>query len=258
MQSFFKDTPMTVPQDWYQSFFSGFMVDIWLQATTDEQTCTETDFIQQMLQVPAPARILDVPCGGGRHSFALAERGYALTAVDISPAFLDAARTRAAGRPETIRWEQRDMRELPWPEEFDGAFTFGNSFGYLDDAGNARFLQAVSCALKPGARYVMDIGYLAETLLPNLQERYWAPVGDGLLLWDRRYDHEQGRLEVEYTGIQDSKVTKHPMSARLYTFREVSRLLEEAGFTNLKSFGSLTQEPFKFGSKRLLMVATKK
>jgi SAM-dependent methyltransferase len=248
---------MTVPPDWYRTFFTGFMVDIWLQATTEEQTRTEADFIQQMLQVAAPARILDVPCGGGRHSFALAERGYGLTAVDISPRFLDAGRTRAAGRPVTIHWEEGDMRDLPWPAEFDGAISFGNSFGYLKDAGNARFLQAVSRALKPGARFVMDISYLAETLLPTFQERYWAPFGDHLLLWDRRYDHRQGRLEVEYTDIHDGKVDKRAMSARLYTFREVCQLLEEAGFSDLIAFSSLAQEPFKLGSKRLLMVATK-
>jgi hypothetical protein len=35
------------------------------------------------------------------------------------------------------------MRDLPWSERFDGAFCAGNSFGYLDDEGNAAFLCAV-------------------------------------------------------------------------------------------------------------------
>jgi hypothetical protein len=32
-----------------------------------------------------------------------------------------------------VRWEQRDMRDLPWRDTFDGAYCVGNSFGYLDD-----------------------------------------------------------------------------------------------------------------------------
>ena len=51
------------------------MVEWWLRAMTEEQTRQEADFIQEMLQVATPARLLDVPCGGGRHSLDLANRG---------------------------------------------------------------------------------------------------------------------------------------------------------------------------------------
>ena len=39
-------------------------------------------------------------------------------------------------------------------QRFDGAFCVGNSFGYLDDEGNAAFLRAVRAALKPGGRFI--------------------------------------------------------------------------------------------------------
>ncbi len=78
---------MDVPKDWWLTFFSGAAVDFWLHLTTEEQTQAEANFIQKMLQVSPPKRILDVPCGGGRHSLALAARGYGMTGVDISPGF---------------------------------------------------------------------------------------------------------------------------------------------------------------------------
>ncbi len=73
------------------------------------------------------------------------------------------------------------MRDLPWPEVFDGAYSFGNSFGYLDDAGNAAFLKSVAAALKPGARFVLESGYIMEHLFPILQERSEYPMGDMLM-----------------------------------------------------------------------------
>ena len=92
----------------------------------------------ESLDVPAPAKLLDVPCGGGRHCIALAGRGYDMTGVDISTDFLTAAAQSVRRQSRQDRhWEQREMRDLPWPAEFDGAYSFGNSFGYLDDAGNA-------------------------------------------------------------------------------------------------------------------------
>src|SRR6516225_8972777 len=104
--------PMNAPNEWWRTFFSGTSVQMWLQATAEEQTKQEADFIQKMLQDPPPARLLDVPCGGGRHALALAGRGYAMTGVDISSDFLNAARDGAARRSLQVAWEQRDMRHL--------------------------------------------------------------------------------------------------------------------------------------------------
>jgi SAM-dependent methyltransferase len=248
---------MAAATDWWRTFFHGVMADTWLHAMPEEVTRQEVDFVEQVLQVRPPARLLDVPCGGGRHSHALAARGYHVTGVDISPRFLDAARSRTVAGPGQATWEQRDMRDLPWPGTFDGAFSMGNSFGYYDDEGNAAFLRAVAGVLKPGARFLLETGYLVEGLLPNLQERAWYPLGDILMLADRRYDAAEGRLHVEYTTIRDGKVEKWPMSARLHTYREVRALMDSAGFTDLQGYGSLAQEPFQFGSKRLLLVGTR-
>jgi SAM-dependent methyltransferase len=246
---------MQVPSNWWQNFFSGFIVDFWLQATPEEQTRKEADFIQEMLQVAPPARLLDVPCGGGRHSLALAARGHRMTAVDISPAFLEAAKAKDAAA--AVTWERRDMRDLPWPGAFDGAFCFGNSFGYYEEDGNADFLKAVAGALKPGARFLLDASYITEVVLPNLQVRAWYPVGDVIVLADRHYDPARGRLYVEYICIRNGQMEKRAMSARIFSFREVCRLLDEAGFADYRAYGSVAKEPFRLGSERVLLGATK-
>ena len=219
-------------------------------APTPEQTRQEADFIREALDVPTPAKLLDVPCGGGRHGIALAALGYDMTGVDISTDFLTAARSQAAGKPGKIAWEQREMRDLPWPERFDGAYCFGNSFGYLDDEGNAQFLKSVAAALKPGARFTLETGYVMETLLPVLQERSWYPVGDMLMLAQRRYDPRDSRLHVEYICIRGSESEKRSMSARIYSYREIVLLLEKAGFTGVQGYGSFAREPFRLGSRR--------
>jgi cyclopropane fatty-acyl-phospholipid synthase-like methyltransferase len=106
---------MDIPSDWWRTFFQGITVDMWLQAVPDAATRQEADFVAAALGVAAPARLLDVPCGGGRHAVALAEQGYALTAVDLSADFLKAARTQCRDLP--IEWHERDMRDLHWQAE---------------------------------------------------------------------------------------------------------------------------------------------
>jgi SAM-dependent methyltransferase len=248
---------MSPTTEWWQTFFTGVAVECWLRCTTPEQTRQEVDFIQHTLQVPPPARLLDVPCGGGRHCLELAARGYAMTGVDISPEFLAAARAGARERSLPVRWEQLDMRDLSWREEFDGAFSFGNSFGYCDDADNAAFVRGVCAALKPGAQFVLETGYVTEVLFPSLQERFWYQLSDMLMLAQRRYDPADGRLHVEYTWIQEGHTEKRQMSARVYSYRELARVLQEAGFTDVRGCGSLMGEPFRLGASRLLITATK-
>src|ERR1051325_7105729 len=97
--------------DWYKSFFSGLAVEMWQQATLSEATGPQVDFLRAKLQVAAPARLLDVPCGGGRHANALAAQGFSVTGVDISSEFLDLARSQATA---PVQWELRDMVDLPW------------------------------------------------------------------------------------------------------------------------------------------------
>lgn len=249
---------MDIPSDWWRTFFTGTPVDMWLQAVPPEMTRQEADFVCQALRVEPPAKVLDVPCGGGRHSLELAARGFQVTGVDLSTDFLTVARAGATERGLAIAWEQRDMRDLPWRDEFDGAFTFGNSLGYLDDPGNIDFLKAVAQALKPGARWIGDTGVCAESLVPTYQERRWYPVGDIYFLIHNHYDHVRGRLDTEYTFIRGGRVETRWGFQRVYTYRQLVEMLAEAGFERVEGYSSPSQEPYRLGAPRLLLVATKK
>ena len=253
MQTEAKDNTARVEQ-----FFSGIFVECWRNVMPEQVTEQEADFLQQQLKLVPGARVLDVPCGPGRHACALAARGFEVTGVDLSSTCLRDARALAAKKGLSVTWEHRDMSDLPWHDTFDGAFAMGNSLGYADDDHDARFLSAVARALKPGGRFVLDYPAVAEALLPSYQERMWMCVGDTLFLREGRYNHLVGRIETEYTLIRGGTVEKKPWTQRVYTYLEVCRLLAAAGFTDPQAYASLALEPFKLGSRGLLLVATKK
>jgi len=244
--------------DWWKDFFTGLTLDLWRAAVSKEQTHAESDFIEKMLRLQPQSTILDVPCGSGRLSLELASRGYRPTGVDISQGFIDEARAASQQLQRNAAWECREMRDLPWQEQFDGAFCFGNSFGYLDDDGNLAFLNAVARALKPGARFILDAAGNAENVLPRIEERTETQIGDILFIEENSYDYVRGRLDTEYTFVKDGRTEKRFGSHRLYTYREISNLLHGAGFVECQSYGSLNGEPFKLRSEQLFFVATKK
>ena len=131
----------------------------------------------------------------------------------------------------TVQWQQRDMRDLPWKDGFDAAFCVGNSFGYLDDEGNAAFLRAVGSALKPGAPFLLDTPMVVESLLRTIKDRFWVKAGGVYLLISNSYDHTRGRLDIEYTFVSDGRVEVRSGTHRAYTYRQLVELVQASGFT---------------------------
>jgi SAM-dependent methyltransferase len=248
---------MNVPTEWWMDFFSGMALDVWRRAVPEERTRAEADFIHSVLRLPPPAGLLDVPCGAGRMSLELALRGYQMTGVDIAQPFLAEAKSKAAARGLSIAYQHGDMRSLAWQAEFEGAICWGNSFGYFEDAGNGDFLNSIARALKPGGRFIVDASSVAECILPTFREREWAHIGDILFLEENLYDHLQGRMNTHYTFIRGGKVETKAGSHRIYTYREICRMMEGAGFVHVQSYGSLSKEDFHLGSRQLYLAVTK-
>src|SRR5438552_3488805 len=222
-----------------------------------EATRAEAGFFEKALAPPAGGHLLDGPCGDGRLALELARRGYQMTGVDISEEFLEAARTSAADEGLEIEWRKSDMRDLPWAEEFDGAFCGGSSFGFLGDEGDFDFLATAARALKPGARFAIEGVKAAETILAAFRERHDMTLGDLRFEAENRYDHESGWMESRYTvtrgGTSETRRARH----RIYTYREIASMLVRAGLSGSTGYGSLSGEPFRLGASRLAIVATK-
>jgi SAM-dependent methyltransferase len=236
-------------------FFRGVALDFWRLAMSPEQTRAEVDFLQKALSVQPPAHLLDVPCGNGRHSLELARRGHRITGVDISEEFI--AEVTAAGAGLPAEWVLSDMRRLSWQGQFDGAFCFGNSFGYLDAGGAQMFLAAVSRSLKPGARFALETGMAAESILPTLLEKRWHHLGDIWIMSQNSYDARHSRLDIAYTFVRGGKEETRPASSYVLTVSEICRLHAAAGLRPLELLSSIDGAPYAMASPRLIVVSSR-
>ena len=242
---------------WWETFFHDPWRDVFLPKEALLKTREEVDFIQKILELKSREKILDIPCGEGRHSVELAKRKFKITGVDFNRKFLDDAQRKSEAKGLKIIWDCRDMRDLPWREEFDAAFSFWGSFGYFDDKGNVDFLKAVSLALKPGAKFLLDT-HVVETLLRKIyQERIWNKPGETLILEEKRYDYGSGRVNTEWTIIRKNKTIRRLSSIRLYTYKELCDLLKSVGFGSFVGYGSLDGKRFGLESPRLYLTAVK-
>jgi SAM-dependent methyltransferase len=104
-------------------------------------------------------RLLDVACGTGQSFLAMLERGFDVTACDVSPAMVEIATAKAAGRaPVSVH----DMRELPRLGEFDLVWCLGEALNYMRDA---RELEAALTGMRrnlaPDGIVAFDVNTLA-------------------------------------------------------------------------------------------------
>ena len=227
-----RETPAPTYRDteWWRDHFSGTMLELWRAIVPPDQAVEDADFLLLHGGLLPGSRVLDVPCGEGRVAIELAARGVRAVGVDIAPGQIEAARQNAAARNVDVEWHVADMRAVPWQAAFDAAFCWGDSFGYMDDAGNRDFLAAVHRTLVPGGRWAMEMQMVAEVLLPRLQTRVSGRAGGFEVAVRRDYDAQSGRLSVEYEVARNGMRETRQASYRIHTIDEIRALLERAGF----------------------------
>lgn len=117
--------------------------------------------IVKHLALPRGARLLDVGCGSGNYTIALAEAGFAIEGVDISETMLAHARSKRSD----LTWHQGDARKLPFPDaSFDGVVSVLATH-HMDDLDAA--LRHMARVVKPGGPLVLF------TSTPSQMRAFW-------------------------------------------------------------------------------------
>lgn len=137
-------------------------------------------------ELPAGAKVLDICCGTGDMSFALAKRlrnGQMLWAADFSHAMLREAQSKAArGRPGPLGWIEADALRLPWRDgSLDAVLT---GYGFRNLAGYEAGLREFYRVLKPGGRlYILEFFRPELPVLRPIYEWYFSHILPWLGHW---------------------------------------------------------------------------
>ncbi|MGD0921411.1 MAG: class I SAM-dependent methyltransferase [Terriglobia bacterium] len=240
---------------WSDQFFSKFWPVVGPVFTEHiAETEQEVKSLLQMLRLGRRARILDVPCGFGRHAVELARHGFRVTGVDISPELLARAREAAAAQGVVVEFRRGDMRRLAYQREFDVVLNLLTSFGYFGDRTDFEVLRKFRRALRPKGRLVIDVinrDWIMRNFLPHDRAR----VGKFVVAQERSFDFRTSLQTTYWTARRGPRRWKGTTRLRLYSCHELLERLEHAGFSDVRCCGDLRGGPLTLDSPRLVLVA---
>lgn len=247
---------MTTITRWHDSddFWETF-APVFFEARRWEAAPGEIDRVVALLGVEPGAPLLDLCCGPGRHSLELARRGFAVTGVDRTAAFLDIARREADALP--IEFVQADMRQFCRPNAFAGIVNLYSSFGYFDDpADDRQALDNILQSLQPGGAVVLEMQG-KEQVARDFRERNWLEWEGGFLLESSQISRDWGWLENRWVIVGEDGVGEFIWGHRLYSAVELTELLRAGGFIDVRTHGDLGGSPYNQTARRLVAVARK-
>jgi len=152
-------------------------------------------------------RALDVATGMGRNAIFLAERGFEVTALDISPAALDAARRRAAEKALAISWQQADLERIELPV---ASYDLVVDFNYLQRS----LIPRIKTALKAGGHVIFETYLIDQQAIGHPKNPAFLLGHNELLdlfrdfrvLWYREGKFSDGGEAAHRAGIFAEKV----------------------------------------------------
>jgi SAM-dependent methyltransferase len=141
-------------KEWWELTARWFQDDADLDVGVNWTGLGVDDDLRLLLDV-AGKDVLELGCGGGQCSVALAERGANVTGIDLSAEQLDFARDLAAERDTDVEFLQGDVTGLPFADGgFDVAFN-AYVFQWIDDL-TACFREAHR-VLRESGRFVFSM-----------------------------------------------------------------------------------------------------
>jgi SAM-dependent methyltransferase len=210
------------------------------------------------LAKPNGKAALDLCCGPGRCSLALAQAGFKVTGVDRTKFLLNKAQAKARKAEVKIEWIQMDMRDFVRPKAFSLVLSMFTSFGYFDNKReDLEVLENILTNLKPGGVFVIDVTgkeTLAKAFQPTRSDI--LPDGTEFIQKSEIFDNWT-RVRNEWILIRKGRAKSFKFHHTIYSGQELRDRMEQTGFTDVKLFGDLDGDKYGPNAQRLIVVAYK-
>lgn len=199
---------------WYQDWFNSPYYHLLYNNRDDNEAQAFLERLIAHLQPKKEATMLDVACGRGRHSKALADMGFDVTGIDLSSSSIAAAKQDES---EHLHFYEHDMRLPFWINYFDFAFNFFTSFGYFrTEREHNNALRTIAQSLKKDGLLVID--YLNVHYTEDNLQKSFTKTFDGITFHVSKWHDEHHFFKQIQVTDANNTAPKHISTEKVAKF----------------------------------------
>ena len=235
--------------DWFQHWFDTKYYHILYQDRNDEEAQHFMRNLTKYLNIKKGSKLLDLPCGKGRHSTYLNSLGFNVTGADLSINSINHAKKY---ENDSLNFEVHDMRD-PFVTKFDAILNLFTSFGYFEeDSMNIEVLKNLKNGLAKNGVIVIDFMnvHQVEKELINTEV-----VLKNDIEFNINRSIENGFIKKEIRFIADNKDHQYTEYVRFLTLDTFKKYIGDANLKLKHIFGDYNLNKFDMEkSSRLILV----
>lgn len=234
---------------WSGDFFDAGFEETFRLLGKYETTERDVENLIELIDLPIGARVLDVPCGWGRHSGVLSRLGYHVVGVDASPSQI----ARARQIWPALEFHLADMRAAPGTA-YSAVLNLWTSFGSLPSASDDADALSHWCSItEAGGVLVMELTtreYAEASNRNGTETVTYKQVTNNGVTERAKFDWNAGLSVNTYSreGWERTCIT------RLYDRPALATMLRDAGYTSIGVFGGFDGSPVQ-NDRRTVFVA---
>lgn len=244
---------------WWRTYFDDTFFHLHDDLFPEEDSRNEVAAALEFLGLPTGSRILDLPCGWGRHTNLLPEAGYEAFGADLSVDLLRRAVDDAADANLPNRYAAADIRHLPFRNaSFDAVLNLFTSLGlFLDDDEDIRALREARRVLRPGGFFLLESMHRDDVIATYAERDEWNLPNGIEVRVRRRFDPVTGISEERLRWRWGDERGRKRHALKLRTATEIDQLLRAAGFEEITYYGDWDGERLCYDSPRVIAIAKK-
>ena len=207
--------------------------------------------------------LLDLGCGTGSMSLAMAERGFDVIGVDSSVGMLNAAQQKMFSSGKQMLLLNQSMEEIDLYGTVDCAICVLDGINHLSNekAVKATF-EKVSLFMNKGGAFAFDVNTLYKHRFV-LADNVFVYEPEGVYcVWQNSFNEADGSVDISLDFFEEEDGVYYrsgeSFTERAYELNEIKAWLEEAGFEIMGIYDDLTLDAVNNNSERAVFLAKKK
>lgn len=235
---------------------------IYPELPTQKQTHALIQVFNNFSSIPVN-NVLDIGCGYGRHSQALAKQGFRVTGIDISERAIEIAKSKSSDAVYLVG----DVRTFESDICFDAAYAHNSTMAYFTDENDfCLALSNIYGLIKTGGLFVFDYFYPTNLLEQNKYERHLHQTKRVNSLTLDKYSkhnidvitqiHEEISKYAVTDGI-DSRTFHTTETLRYYEPEQIEDILKNIGFSEVVLFDRDTYTPITDTTTGIYVISKK-